>query len=112
MCAPFGGRILFAVVRTGGKQYKVAVGDEVLVEKLGSEPGETVEFGEVLVVANGEDVRIGAPVLEGASVRATVVSHDRARKIRIFKFKAKKRYRKRAGHRQNYTRVKIDEIVA
>ena len=112
MYAPFGGRILFAVVRTGGKQYKVAVGDEVLVEKLGSEPGETVELGEVLVVANGEDVRIGAPVLEGASVRATVVSHDRSRKIRIFKFKAKKRYRKRAGHRQNYTRVKIDEIVA
>ena len=102
---------MFAVVRTGGKQYRVAVGDELLVERLGTEPGESIQLGDVLMVANGEDVRIGAPVLDDASVRATVLSHGRGEKIRIFKFKAKKRYRKRAGHRQDYTRVKIDEIV-
>ena len=104
---------MFAVVRTGGKQYKVSVGDQLQVESLvGSEPGQLIELGEVLMVADGDNVRIGSPVLSGAAVRATVVAHERSPKIIIFKFKAKKRYRKRAGHRQNLTRVQVDEIVA
>lgn len=104
---------MFAVVRTGGKQYKVAVGDQLRVESLvGAEPGQAIELGEVLMVADGDDVRIGAPLLEGAAVRATVVGHERGPKIKIFKFKAKKGYRKRAGHRQDLTRVQIEEIVA
>lgn len=104
---------MFAVVRTGGKQYKVAVGDQLQVESLvGAEPGQAVELGEVLMVGDGENVQVGAPVLANAAVHATIVSHGRSRKIVIFKFKAKKRYRKHAGHRQGYTRVQIDEIVA
>ena len=104
---------MFAVISTGGKQYKVAAGDELNVESLvGAEPGQAIEFGQVLMVADGESVQVGTPVLANAAVRATVLSHGRAKKIEIFKFKAKKRYRKRAGHRQHYTRVKIDEIVA
>ena len=103
---------MFAVVRTGGKQYKVAVGDQFQVERLvGSEPGQAIELGEVLMVADGEDVRVGTPTVPGAAVRAIVVGPERGPKIRIFKFKAKKRYRKRAGHRQDLTRVRIDEIV-
>ncbi len=102
---------MFAVVRSGGKQYRVAVGDELHLERLSTEPGEGVELSEVLMVADGADVRMGAPLVDGALVRATVLSQDRGRKINIFKFKAKKRYRKRAGHKQYLTRVKIDEIV-
>ena len=102
---------MFAVVRTGGKQYRVAVGEELQVERLQGEPGETVDLGEVLMVVDGENVRAGSPAVGGARVRATVLSHGRNRKIEIFKFKAKKRYRKRAGHRQHYTRVKIDDIA-
>lgn len=102
---------MFAVVRTGGKQYKVVVGDEIEVEKLPGEPGDSFQLGEVLMVAEGEDVRAGAESLGGASVRATLVEHFRGPKLRIFKYKPKKRYRKRQGHRQDYTRVKIEEIT-
>ena len=102
---------MYAVIRSGGKQYRVAVGDELQIERVGSEPGAALELGEVLMVADGEDVRVGAPLVAGASVRATVVAQERGPKIHIFKFKAKKRYRRRAGHKQYLTRVKIDEIV-
>ncbi len=104
---------MFAVVRTGGKQYKVAAGDQLDIETLvGAQPGQAIELGQVLMVGEDDSVQIGQPFLENAAVRATVVSHGRGDKIKIFKFKAKKRYRKRAGHRQHFTRVRIDEIVA
>lgn len=103
---------MFAVVRTGGKQYKVAVGDVLDIESLRADPGSTVQLGEVLMVADGAQVQVGTPVLGDATVRATVVSHVRGPKIEIFKFKAKKRYRKHQGHRQDLTRVKVDEILA
>ncbi len=103
---------MYAVLRSGGKQYRVAVGDEVTLERLDAEEGQSVELGEVLMVADGERQVVGTPLVENALVRATVVSQGRAPKIRIFKYKPKKRYRKRMGHRQRYTRVKIEEIVA
>ena len=103
---------MYAVVRSNGKQYKVSAGDEIQIEALGFEPGEAIELGEVLMVVDGASVRIGTPIVEGATVRGTVVSQMRGPKIEIFKFKAKKRYRKHQGHRQSYTRVKVDEIVA
>ncbi len=103
---------MYAVVRSNGKQYKVAVGDEIQLETLAFEVGDPVELGEVLMVVDGENVRVGAPTVDGAAVRGTVVSRARGPKIVIFKYKPKKRYRKRQGHRQSYTRVKVDEIVA
>lgn len=103
---------MYAVVRSNGKQYKVAVGDEIQLETLAFEVGDPVELGEVLMIVDGENVRVGAPTVDGAAVRGTVVSRDRGPKIVIFKYKPKKRYRKRQGHRQSYTRVKVDEIVA
>lgn len=102
---------MYAVVRSNGKQYKVAAGDEIDLEALGFEAGDPVELGEVLMVVDGESVRIGTPLVEGATVRATVVGRMRGPKIHIFKFKAKKRYRKRMGHKQGFTRVKVDEIA-
>ena len=104
--------MVYAVVRSNSKQFKVAVGDVIELDALGFEPGDAVELGEVLMVVDGENVQIGAPIIDGASVRATVVGQIRGPKIEIFKFKAKKRYRKHAGHKQSYTRVKVDEIVA
>ena len=102
---------MYAVVRSNGKQYKVAAGDEIDLEALGFEAGDPVELDEVLMVVDGESVRIGTPLVEGATVRATVVGQMRGSKIHIFKFKAKKRYRKRMGHKQGFTRVKVDEIA-
>lgn len=102
---------MYAVVRSNGKQYKVAAGDEIDLEALGFEAGDPVELGEVLMVVDGESIRIGTPLVEGATVRATVVGQMRGPKIHIFKFKAKKRYRKRMGHKQGFTRVKVDEIA-
>lgn len=103
---------MYAVVRSNGKQYKVAVGDEIQLETRAFEVGDPVELGEVLMLVDGENVRVGAPSVEGATVRGTVVSLDRGPKIIVFKYKPKKRYRKRQGHQQNYTRVKVEEIVA
>lgn len=103
---------MYAVVRSGGKQYKVSPGEELLVETLGGQPGDTVDLGEVLMLVDGDQVRIGTPVVDGAAVRATVVAAERSAKVEVFKFKAKKRYRKHATHRQNYTRVRIEDIVA
>jgi len=103
---------MYAVVETGGKQYKVTVGETIDVERLKVDIGETVELDRVLMVANGEQVQVGSPVVDGASVSATVVDHDRARKVIIFKYRAKQRYRRKTGHRQDYTRLRIDEIKA
>ena len=101
---------MFAVVETGGKQYKVAVGDRVKVEKLAAEAGESVSLDRVLMVADGENVSVGSPVLDGRSVSAKVLSHGRADKIRIFKMKRRKGYRRSQGHRQSFTELEITDI--
>ena len=101
---------MYAVLETGGKQYRVQVGDEITVEKLGIEADQEVVFDKVLAVGEGSDVRIGAPYVEGASVKGTVVENGKGKKVIVFKYKAKKDYRKKRGHRQPYTTVKIDSI--
>ena len=103
---------MYAIIKTGGKQYKVSEGDLVRVEKLPYEVGETVEFDEVLLVANDSDVKVGAPTVENAKVSATVEDQNKAKKVIVYKYKPKKMYRKKQGHRQPYTLVKIDSISA
>jgi ribosomal protein L21/ribosomal protein L27 len=106
-----GGRAVYAVVETGGKQYKVSAGEMVNVEKLPFEVGEQIELDRVLLVADGEEVQVGQPTVEGAKVLATVTNHVKGPKIIVFKYKPKERYRRKKGHRQVYTRLTIDEIV-
>ena len=101
---------MYAVIKTGGKQYKVAANDVIEVERLTAEPGDVIEITDVLMVAGDEGVTIGAPVVDGAAVVATITQHLRGPKITVFKFKPKKRYRRKMGHRQELTRLKIDSI--
>lgn len=102
---------MHAVIETGGKQYRVQPGDEFDVEKLGDyEPGETIEIEQVLSVGDGEDIEVGQPVLDSASVTAEVVEHGRGEKKIVFKKKAKQGYKRKKGHRQPYTRIKINDI--
>ena len=101
-----------AIIRTGGKQYKVAQGDTLFIEKLEAEAGQSVTFDEVLAVLGEESATFGAPTVAGASVTATVVKNGKGKKVRIFKYNPKKGYRKRQGHRQPYTKVKIEAINA
>lgn len=103
---------MYAVIKTGGKQYMVNEGDVLTVEKLDVEPGAKVTFEEVLVVGNNGDVKFGNPVVAGANVEATVLQNGRAKKIIVFKYKPKKDYRRKQGHRQPFTKVKIDKINA
>jgi large subunit ribosomal protein L21 len=98
---------MFAVIRTGGKQYKVAPDDVISVEKLAGEPGATIELGEVLMVGDGATVSAGAPLVEGASVSATLVEHRRNDKIIVFKKKRRHNYRRKNGHRQHQTVLRI-----
>ena len=102
---------MYAVIKTGGKQYRVAPGDTVKVETLAAEVGQQVTLPEVLTVSDGDDVKVGAPFVEGAAVVATIVAHGRHDKVTIFKMKRRKHYQKHQGHRQNYTELKIDTIV-
>ncbi|NMA55140.1 MAG: 50S ribosomal protein L21 [Firmicutes bacterium] len=102
---------MYAVIATGGKQYRVQPGDIITVEKLPYEPEDTVEFEEVLLVADGERVKVGDPVLSGIKVTAKVLEQGKGPKIHGLKFKPKKRYRRRYGHRQRYTKVQIQSIV-
>ena len=102
---------MYAVVKTGGKQYRVSPGDSIDVEKLPFEVGEQVELDEVLLVANGKGAKIGRPLVDGAKVKATVTRQAKGRKVIIFKYHSSKRYRRRKGHRQHFTRLRIDEIV-
>ena len=99
-----------AIIVTGGKQYKVAEGDVVYIEKLDQEAGDTVKFDQVLAILDGDKATFGTPVVEGAKVDATVVKNGKGKKIRIFKYTPKKGYRKRQGHRQPYTKVEIGKI--
>lgn len=103
---------MHAVIKTGGKQYRVTEGDEFNVEKLGVEKGEEVVFDRVLAVGEGENLVIGHPLVEGASVKAHVVTNGRERKIIVFKKKRRKGYQVKRGHRQHFTRVRITEINA
>ena len=103
---------MYAVIKTGGKQYKVSPGDTIRVEKLPGEPGQEIELDEVLLVGDGEEVKIGQPLVEGAKVIATVLNQGRSRKIIVFKKKRRKNYKKKRGHRQFYTELQIKEIQA
>ncbi len=102
---------MYAIIETGGKQYKVAQGDVVFIEKLNAEAGETVTFDKVLVVG-GDDIKVGAPYVSGASVSATVAKQGKEKKIIVYKYKPKKGYHKKQGHRQPYTKVEITAINA
>ncbi|MGE5738184.1 MAG: 50S ribosomal protein L21 [Betaproteobacteria bacterium] len=102
---------MYAVVKTGGKQYKVAPGENLKVEQIPADVGAEVILDQVLLVGEGETVRLGQPTLAGATVKATVVAQGRGEKIRIFKMRRRKHYQKHQGHRQNYTELKIDAIV-
>ncbi len=102
----------YAVIRTGGKQYRVAPGDIISVEKLDGEPGSEVSFDQVLAARDGESLRVGSPLVEGARVTGQVVRHDREKKILVFKKKRRKNYRRRQGHRQAFTAVRVTDIVA
>ena len=103
---------MYAILVTGGKQYKVSEGDVIYVEKLGVEDGATVTFDQVLAVGEGADLKVGAPYVEGATVVGTADKTGKQKKINIFKMKPKKGYRKRQGHRQPYTKVTINAINA
>ncbi len=101
---------MYAVIATGGKQYRVAEGDVIKVEKLGAEAGGTVDFDKVLLVGEGDKVKIGAPYVDGGKVTATVKSHGRGKKVEIVKFRRRKHHRKQMGHRQDFTEVQITSI--
>jgi large subunit ribosomal protein L21 len=102
---------MYAVIQTGGKQYRVKSGEQVKVELLAAEVGATVSFDRVLMLGEGDGVKVGAPFLSGAAVKATVVAQGRGEKIRIFKLRRRKHFAKTQGHRQGFTEVRIDEIV-
>ncbi|MEH7112079.1 50S ribosomal protein L21 [Neobacillus niacini] len=102
---------MYAIIETGGKQIKVEAGQAIYIEKLNAEAGETVTFDKVLFVG-GEDVKVGSPLVAGATVTAQVEKQGRAKKITVFKYKAKKNYHKKQGHRQPYTKVVIEAINA
>lgn len=103
---------MYAVFQSGGKQHRVSEGQTVRLEKLEVEMGQPVEFSEVLMVADGEDIKIGVPFVEGGVIKAEVVAHGRGEKIKIVKFRRRKHYRKQQGHRQLFTDVKITGISA
>ena len=103
---------MYAVVRTGGKQYRLGVGDSVKVEKLPDEVGNIVELSQILMVSDGSEVKVGTPLVAGASVKVEIVGHGRDKKIRVFKMKRRKKYRRTQGHRQAFTQLKVTEINA
>jgi large subunit ribosomal protein L21 len=103
---------MYVVIKTGGKQYRVSAGDSIDVERLPYDVGEQIELDQVLLVANDPGSRIGQPLVDGAMVKATVTRQARGRKVIVFKFRPRNRYRRKRGHRQHYTRLRIDEIVA
>lgn len=103
---------MYAIIETGGKQYKVQEGDVLFLEKIASKDGETVVFDKVLAVSDGGNLTVGTPTVAGASVSAKVLGHGKGEKIIVFKYKPKKGYRRKQGHRQPYTKVQIEKINA
>ncbi|MEN9403949.1 MAG: hypothetical protein RL091_2652 [Verrucomicrobiota bacterium] len=103
---------MYAVIKTGGKQYRVAIGEKIKVEQIPADVGSEITIDQVFMVGEGETAKIGTPVVAGASVKATVVSHGRHDKIKIFKMRRRKHYQKHQGHRQNYTELRIEAISA
>ena len=102
---------MYAVLKSGARQYRAEVGETILVDLLSAEVGQQLEMDKVLLIADGEQVEVGRPIIEGAKVLATVVAQEKGPKIQIFKYHPRKRYRRRAGHRQRYTRLRVDKIV-
>jgi large subunit ribosomal protein L21 len=102
---------MYAVIKSGGKQYRVEAGEQLRVEALAADVGAAVSFDQVLLVGAGDAVKVGAPLVSGALVKATVVAQGRGEKVRIFKLRRRKHYQKSQGHRQSYTEVRIDDIV-
>jgi len=101
---------MYAVIKSGGKQYKVAAGEKLKIEQIPTQVGEKISLDQVLMVSQGDKVTVGSPLVNGAVVSATVLGHGRADKVKIFKMRRRKHYQKRQGHRQNFTEVMIDEI--
>ena len=102
---------MYAVFRTGGKQFRAEPGKKIRVPTLSVEPGESITFDDILLASDGKDVQVGAPMVEGAKVKAEVLGHGRNRKIIVFKRKRRKGYRRKQGHRQGYTEIRVDEIL-
>ncbi len=103
---------MYAVIKTGGKQYRVAQGEKIKVEQIPADVGSEIMLDQVLMVGEGDSVKIGKPLVSGATVKAVVISHGRHDKVRIFKMRRRKHYQKRQGHRQNYTEIRIEAISA
>ena len=103
---------MYAVIKTGGKQYKVAAGEKIKVEQIAADVGQEITIDEVLAVGNGAELKIGSPLVSGAIVKATVVAHGKHDKVRIFKMRRRKHYQKRQGHRQNFTEIEISAVNA
>ena len=103
---------MYAVIKTGGKQYRVRPGDVLVVEKLDGEPGAKVAFDQVLMIGEGDNVNVGRPMVAGAAVKATVLAQGRGEKVKIFKMRRRKHYQKHQGHRQSYTELRIDSIAS
>ncbi|MDH0867623.1 50S ribosomal protein L21 [Mitsuaria sp. GD03876] len=101
---------MYAVIKTGGKQYKVAAGEKIKVEQIAAEVGQEIVIDQVLAVGNGGDLKIGTPLVAGASVKATVVAHGKHDKVRIFKLRRRKHYKKSQGHRQTFTELEISAV--
>jgi len=102
---------MYAVIKTGGKQYRVSAGEKVKIESIPAEVGSLIELNQVLMVADGDKITAGTPLVSGAVVKATVVAHGRGEKLTIFKLRRRKHYRKTLGHRQNYTEIEINNIT-
>lgn len=103
---------MYAVIKTGGKQYRVTAGEKLKIEQIPADVGSEVMIDQILMVADGENISVGQPLVTGAVVKATVLSHGRHEKVRIFKMRRRKHYQKRQGHRQNYTEIRIETISA
>ena len=101
---------MYAIVETGGKQYKVSPGKVIRIEKIDGDRGNTWVFDKVLAISDGESLKVGTPYVQGAAVKGTIVRHAKARKILVFKYRAKTNYRKRYGHRQHFTEVRIESV--
>jgi large subunit ribosomal protein L21 len=102
---------MYAVIKTGGKQYRVAAGEKLKIEQIPADVGSEIVLDQVLMVSDGDNVMLGSPLVSGAAVKATVVAHGRGEKVKIFKMRRRKHYQKHQGHRQNYTEIRVDAIA-